>query len=55
MFGLFGTLLVIGYSTRGLILILVAIIAVLYYRVQRLYRSNSRELKRLDSVSRSPM
>lgn len=54
-FGLFGSLLVIGYATHGLILVVAPFLAVFYYFLQRKYRRSSRELKRLDSVSRSPV
>ena len=45
----------IGYATHGLILIVAPFLAVFYYFLQRKYRRSSRELKRLDSVSRSPV
>lgn len=54
-FGLLGSLLVIGYATHGLILIVAPFLATFYYFLQRKYRRSSRELKRLDSVSRSPV
>lgn len=54
-FGLSGTLLVLAYATGGVFLIAVPAIAVFYVLLQRKYRATSRELKRLDSVTRSPM
>jgi ATP-binding cassette, subfamily C (CFTR/MRP), member 10 len=53
--GLAGTILVLCLSTSGLFLLAVPFLAVLYYRLQRTYRATSRELRRLDSTSRSPL
>src|SRR5690606_32013531 len=37
------------------LLLAVPVILLIYYRIQRLYRLSSREVKRLDSISRSPI
>ncbi|KAJ3291659.1 hypothetical protein HDU79_002170 [Rhizoclosmatium sp. JEL0117] len=44
----------ISYATPLFLVVLVPVLG-LYYVVQNLYRSTSRELKRLDSISRSPL
>ncbi|KAI2637307.1 metal resistance protein YCF1 [Xylaria nigripes] len=48
------TLIVISFSTPAFVALIIPLSA-LYYWVQRYYLRTSRELKRLDSVSRSPM
>ncbi|KAI0024968.1 P-loop containing nucleoside triphosphate hydrolase protein [Xylariomycetidae sp. FL0641] len=48
------TLVVISVSTPAFIALIIPLMAV-YYWVQRYYLRTSRELKRLDSVSRSPI
>ncbi|KAI1196656.1 metal resistance protein YCF1 [Nemania serpens] len=48
------TLIVISVSTPAFVALIIPLAAV-YYWVQRYYLRTSRELKRLDSVSRSPM
>jgi ATP-binding cassette subfamily C (CFTR/MRP) protein 1 len=50
----FGSLVLVVYATP---LFAVAIIPLLlvYYGMQQVYRQTSRELKRLDSISRSPL
>jgi ATP-binding cassette subfamily C (CFTR/MRP) protein 1 len=48
------TLVVISASTPAFIALIVPLLLV-YYWVQRYYLRTSRELKRLDSVSRSPI
>lgn len=53
--GLAGTLAVIIYGTSGGFLAAVPLLLPLYLRLQRTYRATSRELKRLDSVTRSPL
>jgi ATP-binding cassette subfamily C (CFTR/MRP) protein 10 len=52
--GILGTLVVLCYSTP-LIIVVYLPIGALYYWVQKYYRQTSRELKRLDSISRSPI
>ncbi|KAI8618287.1 P-loop containing nucleoside triphosphate hydrolase protein [Chytriomyces sp. MP71] len=48
------TFALIIYATPWFAAVLVPVLGV-YYGVQQLYRSTSRELKRLDSISRSPL
>uniref|UniRef100_V5I844 ABC-type glutathione-S-conjugate transporter n=1 Tax=Anoplophora glabripennis TaxID=217634 RepID=V5I844_ANOGL len=49
-----GTMAVISYTTV-LFLIVIVPIALLYYFIQRFYVATSRQLKRLESISRSPI
>jgi ATP-binding cassette, subfamily C (CFTR/MRP), member 10 len=53
--GMAGTLLVLIYSTSGVFLIAIPTLYVVYSYIQLRYRASSRELKRLDSTSRSPV
>lgn len=53
--GLAGTVLVLCFATSGIFVGALPLLAVLYFRLQRRYRATSRELKRLDSVTRSPL
>ncbi|XP_072760187.1 multidrug resistance-associated protein 1 isoform X6 [Anoplolepis gracilipes] len=54
LFEVVATLVVISYSTPIFILVIVPIGAI-YYFIQRFYVASSRQLKRLESVSRSPI
>ena len=54
-FGLAGTLLVLTYATSGAFLAALPVLAVAYVRLQARYRATSREVKRLDSTTRSPL
>lgn len=48
------TLVVISYSTPAFIAVILPI-GLIYYFIQRFYVASSRQLKRLESVSRSPI
>uniref|UniRef100_A0A8C0KFV6 ATP-binding cassette sub-family C member 10 n=1 Tax=Canis lupus dingo TaxID=286419 RepID=A0A8C0KFV6_CANLU len=52
--GLLGLLAVLGSGLPWLLLLL-PVLSVLYYRVQRHYRASSRELRRLSSLTLSPL
>ncbi|XP_037541476.1 canalicular multispecific organic anion transporter 1, partial [Nematolebias whitei] len=54
LLGVLGTLFVICLATPFFTIIIVPL-AVIYYFVQRFYVATSRQLRRLDSVSRSPI
>ncbi|XP_067207174.1 multidrug resistance-associated protein 1 isoform X3 [Linepithema humile] len=54
LFEVIATLVVISYSTPVFIAVILPIGAV-YYFIQRFYVASSRQLKRLESVSRSPI
>lgn len=54
VFGVFGPIIVCAYSVPWIMLILVPL-AFLYYDIQKNYRPASRDLKRMGSVSLSPI
>ncbi|XP_045473553.1 multidrug resistance-associated protein 1-like isoform X4 [Harmonia axyridis] len=53
-FVLFGTLFVISYNFP-IFLILIVLTATVFFFIQRIYQSTCRQLKRMESVSRSPI
>ncbi|XP_044001771.1 multidrug resistance-associated protein 1 isoform X9 [Aphidius gifuensis] len=53
-FSVIATLVVISYSTPAFSLLILPI-GIIYYFIQRFYVATSRQLKRLESVSRSPI
>ena len=53
--GLLGTVVILGVSTFGLFLLLLPILCLSFLHLQTRYRATSRELKRLDSTTRSPL
>ncbi|XP_033125832.1 multidrug resistance-associated protein 7-like [Anneissia japonica] len=54
VFGILGTIIITCYTLPWFILVLVPIFLV-YYLIQKYYRKTSRELKRVTSVTRSPI
>ncbi|XP_060530036.1 multidrug resistance-associated protein 1-like isoform X5 [Cylas formicarius] len=54
LFSVLGTLVVASYTTPPFIIVIIPI-GILYYFIQRFYVATSRQLKRLESVSRSPI
>ena len=53
--GIAGTLSILLFSTSGYFLILLPPLVVSFWSLQLRYRATSRELKRLDSTTRSPL
>ncbi|XP_044754614.1 multidrug resistance-associated protein 1 isoform X1 [Coccinella septempunctata] len=54
LFGVLGTLFVISYSSPAFVIVIL-VVGIIYYVFQRYYVETSRQLKRLESVSRSPI
>lgn len=54
LFGVFGTIIVISYSTPWFLVVVVPLV-VCYYFIQKFYIKTSRQLKRLESITRSPV
>ncbi|XP_071962252.1 ATP-binding cassette sub-family C member 10-like [Antedon mediterranea] len=54
LYGVLGTVVITCYTLPWFILVLVPILIV-YYLIQKYYRKTSRELKRITSVTRSPI
>nr|XP_034174731.1 multidrug resistance-associated protein 1 isoform X3 [Osmia lignaria] len=54
LFGVIATLVVISFNTPEFIAVIIPIGGI-YYFVQRMYVASSRQLKRLESISRSPI
>ncbi|XP_053568742.1 ATP-binding cassette sub-family C member 10 isoform X2 [Bombina bombina] len=54
VFGLLGMLVMISFGLPWILLVLVPL-GLLYYHIQRFYRHTSRELKRLHSITLSPI
>lgn len=52
---LLGTIGSIAYTTKGVILILLCPLIVIYYFVQLYFRCSNTELKRLENITRSPI
>lgn len=48
-------LVAVSITTRGILLIILVPIALLYYRIQLYYRKSNTEIRRLESISRSPV
>lgn len=54
VFQMIGTIVVIGYATP-LTMVVLAPVLYVFYKCQRYFQNTSRELKRLDAVTRSPI
>ncbi|XP_044754616.1 multidrug resistance-associated protein 1 isoform X3 [Coccinella septempunctata] len=54
IFKVLGTLFVISYSSPAFVIVIL-VVGIIYYVFQRYYVETSRQLKRLESVSRSPI
>jgi ATP-binding cassette, subfamily C (CFTR/MRP), member 10 len=54
VFLLFGAMVVITY-TDPIVFLVLLFVSFIYYRLQKFYRKSSRELRRLDSIYKSPL
>jgi ABC-type multidrug transport system fused ATPase/permease subunit len=54
-FKVISVIIVIAYATRGIFLVAILPLGVFYVFLQRFYVATARQLKRLDSVTRSPI
>ena len=52
---LLGSFFVLGVSSPQTVVLLLVPLPVVYYRLQKRYRCSSRELRRLDAVTQSPL
>lgn len=53
-FALVGTIIVISYSTPLFVAVIVPLM-IIYYFIQRFYIATSRQLRRIESILRSPI
>ncbi|KAI8811652.1 P-loop containing nucleoside triphosphate hydrolase protein [Cladochytrium replicatum] len=55
VFTMFATFGLVAYFTTGWFLLALVPLLLIYYYVQTIYRANSREIKRLESLTRGPL